>query len=86
MPSDDPVLAAEPVEPPLTAANAATRFVFVPASEYGSEGIGGWIAKITGVAKGKKQVTTMAFKDADGRQETQHFEFEHVRVAFKPLS
>ena len=83
---DDPVLTAEPVAPPLDAANAATRFVFVPASEFGSEGIGGWIAKITSVAKGKKQVTTMAFKDADGRQETQHFEFEHVRVAFKPLS
>ena len=86
LPSDDPLASAEPVEPPLTAANAATRFVFVPASEFGSEGIAGWSAKITGVSRDKKQTTNIAFMDGDGRKETQYFTFEHVLATFKPLS
>lgn len=33
------------VAPMLTLANAKGRFIFVPAAEFGSVGVGGWIAR-----------------------------------------
>ena len=43
--TDSSYVTASPVLPELTADNAATRYVFVPAHEFGSEGIGGWVAR-----------------------------------------
>ena len=43
--TDSPYVTAAPVLPELTADNAATRYVFVPASEFGAEGIGGYVAR-----------------------------------------
>ena len=42
---DHPFVTAPAVDPELTPDRAAGRFVFVPASQFKSEGIGGWIAK-----------------------------------------
>ena len=45
IPTDHAAVTAEAVEPELTQKNAGSRFVYVPASYFNSEGIGGWIAK-----------------------------------------
>jgi hypothetical protein len=82
----DAILAAPAVEPVLTAKNAGSRFVHVPASQFDATGIGGWIAKITKVARNADQTTTLRFKDADGAQETHYFKFAHVVATFKLLS
>ena len=79
-------LTAPAVEPALTAANAGSRFVLVPAAQFGSVGIGGWIAQILKVARNKDQTTEIMFKDGDGRKQKQYFMFEHVAASFKPLS
>ena len=42
---DSPFVTAAPVGPELTANHAASRYVFVPASEFGAEGIGGYVAR-----------------------------------------
>ena len=86
LPMEHELLSAEPVGPALQADNAATRFVLVPASQFGATGIGGWVAKIKSVARNRQQATTVIFKDADGKTESHHFTFEHVAASFKPLS
>ena len=43
--TDSSYVTASPVLPELTADNAATRYVFVPAHEFSAEGIGGWVAR-----------------------------------------
>jgi hypothetical protein len=73
-------------EPALTPTNATSRFVFVPASQFGAEGIGGWVARIQKVARDKQGSTTVQFKDADNKKCTKHFTFEHVASSFKPLT
>ena len=83
---DDALVTADAIEPPLTVQNAATRFVFVPAAQFDSEGIGGWVAKIISVARNKQQVTKLNFKDADGKTSAQYFKFDHVAATFRPLS
>lgn len=70
---NDPLVTAEAVAPPRSVENAASRFVLVPASQFESEGIGGWVACIKSVARGQQQVTTLAFKDADGKSSKQYF-------------
>ena len=42
---DSPYVTTSPVLPELTPDNAASRYVFVPASQFGAEGIGGWVAR-----------------------------------------
>ena len=42
---DHKAVDAAAVDPPLTPDNAAGRHVFVLASEFGAEGIGGWVAR-----------------------------------------
>ena len=74
------------INPPFEPANAATRFVFVPAAEFGAKGIGGWVAKVIKVGKQKDPTVTIQFKDGDDRLEKQCFSFSHVKAAFKPLS
>ena len=83
---DAPQVTAAAVGPPLEAATAATRFVFVPASQFEAVGIGGWIARIHKVAKGQQQATEVRFKDADNKSSTHHFAFAHVKATFKPLN
>ena len=86
MPLESPHVTAVAVEPPLSADNAAGRFVFVPAAQFASEGIGGWIAKISKVGKTKDQVTDIQIKDADDRQSKKYFKFTQFAATFKPLS
>ena len=86
IPVDHPAVNQPAVEPPLSPVNAATRFVFVPAEQFGSEGIGGWIAKITKVGKQQDPIVDIQFKDADGKLSKQYFKFSHVKTTFKPLS
>ena len=45
--TDSPYVTAAPVLPELTPDNAATRYVFVPASQFQAEGIGGYVARCT---------------------------------------
>ena len=74
------------VEPPLSEATAATRFVFVPAHVYQAE-CGGWIAKIISVqARRKDKPTAVRFKDAENRIRTHNFTFAFVQEHFKPLT
>ena len=42
---DAPAVFAPAVAPELTPRNAASRFVYVPATQFGAVGIGGWIAR-----------------------------------------
>ena len=42
---DHPAVTSLAVAPMLTLANAKGRFIFVPAAEFGSVGVGGWIAR-----------------------------------------
>ena len=86
LPLEHALLTANPVGEPLNVINAATRFVLVPAAQFGSEGIGGWVAKIKSVAKTIGNVTTLQFKNADGAYSTHHFKLEHVIATFKPLT
>ena len=84
--TDSSVVSETAVEPPFDVINAGSRFVFVPAAQFGAEGIGGWIAKIVSVLKNHDKTTTLQFKDADGKYSRQYFKFEHVVKHFKPLS
>ena len=43
--TDSSYVTASPALPELTPDNAASRYVFVPASEFKAEGIGGWVAR-----------------------------------------
>jgi hypothetical protein len=86
VPLESELLKADAVEPPLTVINAASRFVFVPATQFESEGVGGWVAKVKSVSRGRDQATQITFKDADGKISSHYFMFEHVLAAFKPLS
>jgi hypothetical protein len=83
---DDAAVSRDAVEPPLEPKNAATRFIFVPASEFGTEGIGGWVAKITKVGTQKDPTTDIQFKDAESKLSKLYFKFSHVAATFKPLS
>ena len=83
---DHPAVSRDAVGPPLEASTAASRFIFVPAHEFGTEGIGGWIAKITKVGHQKDPTVDVQFKDADGKLKKQYFKFSHVKATFKPLS
>ena len=88
LPLDHALLAAPPVGEPLSEQNAGGRFVLVPASQFGSEGIGGWAAKIKAVAKTKNNdfLATLQFKDADGASSTHYFKLAYVQETFKPLT
>ena len=83
---DHAAVTSPAAEPALTPANAASRFVFVPASQFGAEGIGGYVARIQKVGRDKQGITTVQFKNADDKMSTKHFTFEHVASSFKPLT
>ena len=86
MAPDDAAVSRDAVGPPLEASKAASRFIFVPAREFGTEDIGGWIAKITKVGNQKDPTVDIQFKDADGKLSKLYFKFSHVKATFKPLS
>ena len=83
---DHAAVTSPAAEPALTPANAASRFVFVPASQFGAKGIGGYVARIQKVGRDKQATTSVQFKDADGKMSTEHFTFERVASSFKPLT
>ena len=73
IPTDHWTVTAAPVEPALTVENAGSRFVFVPASHFSSDGIGGWIAKCASsrcvppsllAARGRADSTSHLLSDA----------------------
>ena len=86
LPLEHALLTANPVGEHLSVMNAGGRFVLVPASQFGSEGIGGWVAKIKSVAKTSGNPATLLFKDADGASSTHYFKFTHVLETFMPLT
>ena len=83
---DHAAVTSPAAEPALTPANAASRFVFVPASQFGAAVIGGYVARIQKVGRDKQATTSVQFKDADGKMSTEHFTFERVASSFKPLT
>ena len=80
--ADHELVKAAAKEPELTADMAATRFILVPASEFGGPAeVGGWVAKIEKVDKRGQQLTKIKFSDG-----IKYFLFAHVVANFKPLS
>lgn len=77
----DPLITQKAVEPPLTGANGAGRFVFTPAHIFGVDDAIGWIGRIVKVSRDANQTTKIKYHD-----KVHYFKFAFVVAEFKTLT